>query len=153
MGRFLTQACEVLFGQSATAARPATEPALEQAIAAARAGLGAVRDRFTAGEFATSGAVVPGRLASSPEAGRPARPRLLVRYTLTTDDAFEHIWAYVTSWQDPCLILATSATDSVLHPPARAGRPVVLDPAAIIDWAVHRDGVGIVEGAWTRSIA
>lgn len=137
---FVATACELLFGQSAAAARPTTDPALEQAIATARAGLPAVRGRYTAGEFATS--------ASEP--GRPAtRPRLLVRYTLAVDDAYEYMWAYVTSWRDPSVILATTATDSVLHPRARAGRPVVLDAAAVIDWAVEQDGVGIVEGAYT----
>jgi hypothetical protein len=137
---FVTTACEVLFGQSAAAARPTADPELEQAIAAARAGLPAIRDRYTAGEFATS----------APEPGRPAtRPRLLVRYTLAVEDAYEYMWAYVTSWRDPYVILATTATDSVLHPGARAGRPVVLDAAAVIDWAVEQEGLGIVEGAYT----
>ncbi|MBX6751669.1 MAG: hypothetical protein IRY85_18755 [Micromonosporaceae bacterium] len=136
----MTTACEVLFGQSAAAARPTADPALEQAIATARSGLPAIRDRYTAGEFATS----------APEPGRPAtRPRLLVRYTLAVDDAYEYMWAYVTSWRDPYVILATTATDSVLHPRARAGRPVVLDAAAVIDWAIEQDGLGIVEGAYT----
>ena len=140
---FLAQACEVLFGQSAAAARPVTDPALEQAIATARAGLPAVRERHLAGEFATAG----------PEAGDPnSRPRLLVRYALAFEDAYEYMWAYVTSWRDPYVILATSATDSALHPRARAGRPVVLDAAAIIDWAVGADG-GIVEGGYTRALA
>jgi hypothetical protein len=137
---FVTSACEVLFGQSAAAARPTADPELERAIAAARSGLPAIRDRYMAGEFATS----------APEPGRPAtRPRLLVRYALAVADAYEYLWAYVTSWRDPSVILATTATDSVLHPDARAGRPVVLDAAAVVDWAVEQDGVGIVEGAYT----
>jgi hypothetical protein len=137
---FVADACEVLFGQSAAAARPATDPDLEQAIAAARAGLPGVRDRHVAGEFGATGHD-PGDL--------PHRPRLLVRYALAVEDAYEYMWAYVTSWRDPQVILATSATDSSLHPRARAGRPVVLDAAAVIDWAVERLGHGIVEGAHT----
>lgn len=140
---FLAQTCEVLFGQSAAAARPMADPELEQAIAAARAGLSAVRDRHLAGEFATA----------APEPGDPAaRPRLLVRYAVAFDDAYEYMWAYVTSWRDPYVILATSATDSALHPRARAGRPVVLDAAAVIDWAVGTDA-GLIEGGYTRALA
>jgi hypothetical protein len=105
---------------------------LERAIAAARAGLDDVRHRYAAGGIAPAG-------------------RLLVRYVLAADEAVEYAWAYVTSWRDPFRILATSATDSVHVPRLRAGRPVVLDAAAIVDWAVELDGVGIVEGAYTRS--
>jgi hypothetical protein len=140
---FLAEACEVLFGQSAAAARPTADPVLEQAIVTARVELPGVRDRHLAGEFASTAA--PGDM--------PPRPRLLVRYALAVEDAYEYMWAYVTSWRDPYVILGTSATDSALHPRARAGRPVVLDAAAVIDWAIQRDGVGIVEGGYTRSIA
>jgi hypothetical protein len=137
---FLADACTVLFGQSATAPRPVADPDLERAIAAARAGLGAIRDRYAAGLFAPA------------QAGRGLpRQRLLVRYALTADEAIEYPWAYVTSWRDPFRILATSAGDSVHLPRLRAGRPVVLDAAAVVDWAVELDGVGIVEGAFTRS--
>jgi len=139
LGTFVAEACEVLFGQSAGAARPATDPALEQAITAARDAMPAVRDRHLAGEFATS---------REPGDARP-RPRLLVCYALAAEDAYEYMWACVTSWRDPYVILATSATDSALHPRARAGRPVVLDAAAVIDWAIERDGLGIVEGGFT----
>jgi hypothetical protein len=135
---FIAGACEVLFGQSAAAARPAMDPALEQTVAAARAGLPALRDRHLAGEFATT--------SREPGDAQP-RPRLLVRYALAAEDAYEYMWAFVTSWRDPHVILATSATDSALHPRARAGRPVVLDASAVIDWAVERDG--IVEGGLT----
>lgn len=137
---FVAAACEVLFGQSAAAARPTADPALEQAIATARAELDGVRERHLAGEFATT----------TPEPGDAhPRPRLLVRYALTAEDGYEYMWAYVTSWRDPYVILATSATDSALHPRARAGRPVVLDAAAVIDWAIERDGLGITEGGHT----
>jgi hypothetical protein len=140
VAEFLGDACEILFGQSALAPRPAADPALEQAIATARAGLSAVRDRFATGSFATSDAT----------RGMP-RQRLLVRYALAADDAIEYAWAYVTSWRDPFRILATTAADSVHLPKLRAGRPVVLDAAAVVDWAVEHEGIGIVEGAWTRS--
>lgn len=140
---FLAETCEVLFGQPVGAAKPAPDPALEQAVLAARTGLPGIRDRYAAGEFASA----------APEPGRvQPRPRLLVRYALASEDAYEYMWAYVTSWRDPYVILATSAADSVLHPRARAGRPVVLDAAAVIDWAVERDGLGIVEGGHTLSM-
>jgi hypothetical protein len=141
MGRFLSDACEVLFGQSGLAPRPMADPTLEQAIATARAGLADVRDRYANGGFAAD----PGRGIG--------RRRLLVRYALATDEAIEYAWAYVTSWRDPFRILATSATDSVNLPRLRAGRPVVLDAAAIVDWAVEQEGLGIVEGAFTLSTA
>jgi hypothetical protein len=32
----------------------------------------------------------------------------------------------------------------------RAGRPVVVDAASVVDWAVDDERLGIVEGAWTR---
>jgi hypothetical protein len=131
---YLAHACEVLFGHSALSARPAADAALEGAIAAARSGMAAIRDRFAVG-------------------GLPARQRLLVRYALAADDTIEYAWAYVTSWRDPYRILATSAADSVALPRVRAGRPVVLDPAAVIDWAVEQDGIGIVEGGYTRALA
>jgi hypothetical protein len=130
----LAHACEVLFGHSALAARPAADPTLEEAIALARAGMAAIRDRYAVG-------------------GLPARQRLLVRYALAADDTIEYTWAYVTSWRDPYRILATSAADSVALPRVRAGRPVVLDAAAVIDWAVEQDGIGIVEGGYTRALA
>ncbi len=57
----------------------------------------------------------------------------------------------MTSWRDPFRILATSAADAVYHPRVRAGRPVVVDTAAVVDWAVERDDGGIVEGAWTQA--
>ena len=118
------------------APRPPADPALERAIATARAGLSSIRERYAAGNFGPVG--IP-------------RQRLLVRYALAADEAVEYAWAYVTSWRDPVRILATSATDSVHLPRLRAGRPVVLDAAAVVDWAVELEGVGIVEGAFTRS--
>jgi hypothetical protein len=139
--QFFAEACEVLFGQSALAPRPLADPALEQAIAMARAGLDSIRDRYAAGGFTHSGA----------DGARVPRQRLLVRYALAADETVEYAWAYVTSWRDPFRILATSATDSVHLPRLRAGRPVVLDAAAVVDWAVELDGIGIVEGAFTRS--
>ncbi len=151
---FLAEACEVLFGQSALAPRPVADPEFERAIAAARAELPAIRERYAAGGFAPVGAEVDGGIAATwagPNGARAPRQRLLVRYALAADEAVEYAWAYVTSWRDPFRILATSATDSVHLPRLRAGRPVVLDAAAVVDWAVELDGIGIVEGAYTRS--
>jgi hypothetical protein len=38
-------------------------------------------------------------------------------------------------------------------PGIRAGRPIVVDAGAIIDWAIWIDGQGIVEGGLTNVIA
>lgn len=154
---FLAEACEVLFGRSALATRPVADPEFERAIAAAREGLPAIRQRYAAGGFATAGAEADlgtgaaWASGAGPNGARAPRQRLLVRYALAADEAVEYAWAYVTSWRDPFRILATSATDSVHLPRLRAGRPVVLDAAAVVDWAVELDGIGIVEGAYTRS--
>jgi hypothetical protein len=128
----LAQACLVLGDAAPLTAVPAPVSAeLQEAMATARAGLGAARARFAAGEFA-------------------AGQRLLVKYAIAADETIEYMWAAVTSWQDPYRILATAAEDSFHHPQVRAGRPVVVDAASVVDWAVDDERLGIVEGAWTR---
>jgi hypothetical protein len=132
-GEHLADACRVLFGLSPDEVRHATASLLmDQAIAYARAGLTDIRGRFE------SGALGP-------------RKKLLMKYALPTNQGSEYVWAYVTSWRDPFRILATSAADAVYDPRVRAGRPVVVDTAAVVDWAVEDDEGGIVEGAWTQA--
>jgi hypothetical protein len=129
----LAHACQVLGGPATAAAvhLPA-DPQLLEAVAAARSGLAAARERLAAGEFG------PGR-------------RLLVKYAMAADEAIEYMWAAVTSWPDPYRILATAAEDSFHHPQVRAGRPVVVDAASVVDWAVEDERLGIVEGGWTQA--
>jgi hypothetical protein len=131
-GEHLADACRVLLGPSPNEIRHATSSLLmERAIATARAGLTDIRLRFESGAL-------------------ELRQKLLVKYALPTDLGTEYVWAYVTSWRDPFRILATSAADAVYDPRVRAGRPVVVDTASVVDWAVEDDD-GIVEGAWTQA--
>ena len=65
----------------------------------------------------------------------------------------EYPWAYVNSWADPATVLASSAADAISDPHVRAGRPIVIDAAAIVDWAVWGDWQGIIEGGATNSLA
>jgi hypothetical protein len=131
-GEHLADACRVLFGPSPNEIRHAASSLLmERAIATARSGLTDIRGRFESGAL-------------------DLRRRLLVKYALPTDQGTEYVWAYVTSWRDPFRILATSAADAHYDPLVRAGRPVVIDTASVIDWAVEDNDNGIVEGAWTQ---
>jgi hypothetical protein len=100
----------------------------DKAIATARSGLTDIRERFETGTL-------------------DRHERLLVRYALPGESAgdgdgsTEYRWAYVTSWRDPFRILATM----------RSGRSIVVDTAAVVDWAVEHDERGIIEGAWTQA--
>lgn len=132
-GEHIADACLVLFGPSPSEIRHATPTALtDRAIATARAGLTDIRGRFESGALGL-------------------RHKLLVKYALPTDQGTEYAWAYVTSWRDPFRILATSAADAVYDSLVRAGRPIVVDTASVVDWAVEHDDGGIVEGAWTQA--
>jgi hypothetical protein len=134
-GEFLAGVCAALFGPPAREIRylaPSDE--MEKAMRAARKGLPAVRARFLAGDL-------------------PPRARLMVKHEISVAGRAEYPWAYVTSWSDPARILGNSAGDATLDPGIRAGRPIVVDSATIIDWAIWIDGRGIVEGGQTNVIA
>ena len=77
----------------------------------------------------------------------------MVKYEMTAAGGSEYPWAYVTSWKSPEKVLGSSAGDALKDPVIRAGRPIVIDAATIIDWAVWIDGQGIVEGGQTNAIA
>jgi hypothetical protein len=132
-GEHLASVCADLFGARPTTVRHARRgERMEQAIASARAGLTRIRDRFESGDLTR-------------------HTKLLVKYALTADAGTEYMWAYVTSWRDPYRILATSSADGIYHPKVRLGRPVVVDTAAVVDWAVEHDERGIIEGYWTEA--
>lgn len=132
-GEHISAVCRDLFGAPGQQIRHTEpSPAMDRAIATARAGLTGIRQRFESGAL-------------------DVHVKLLVKYALPTERGTEYLWAYVTSWRDPHRILATSAADAVYHPKVRAGRPVVVDAAAVVDWAVEHDEEGIVEGAWTQA--
>jgi len=133
-GEHIAEVCTALFGARAGGIRHAHPgEMMGRAIATARAALTDIRGRFESGEL-------------------DLHQKLLVKYALpAAEGGTEYLWAYVTSWRDPYRILATSAADAVYHPKVRAGRPVVVDTAAVVDWAVEHDELGIVEGGWTQA--
>jgi hypothetical protein len=131
-GEYFSSVCAALYGSRPGGVRHAApSDAMDRAIATARAGLGPIRGRFESGEL-------------------DPHEKLLVKYALRVEGRVEYMWAYVTSWRDPERVLATSAADALYHPTVRAGRPVVVDAATVIDWAVEHDELGIVEGGWTQ---
>jgi hypothetical protein len=108
---------------------PVTPPreAKDQAVAAARELLPSVRERFLAGTL-------------------PLQALLVVKHKITAPAGSEYPWAQVTSWDDPATIFGSSTADAMSDPRVRAGRPIVLDADAIVDWAIWVDGQGVVEG-------
>ncbi len=132
-GEHMAEVCATLFGSRVNEIRHAhPSESMDRAIAIARAGLIEIRERFEGGEL-------------------DLREKLLVKYALPGEEGTEYLWAYVTSWRDPYRILGTSAADAVYSPKVRTGRPVVVDTAAVVDWAVQHDTMGIVEGGWTQT--
>jgi hypothetical protein len=134
-GEFMAGVSAALFGQSGQEIRYlAASDEMERAMRAAREALPAVRDRFLADDL-------------------PPRARLMIKHEISVAGRAEYPWAYVTSWADPARVLGNSAGDATLDPGIRAGRPIVVDAATIIDWAIWIDGKGIIEGGQTNTIA
>ena len=134
-GEFMAGVHAALFGRSGQEIRhlvPSKE--MDRAMRAAREALPAVRARFLAGDL-------------------PPRAQLMIKHELSAQGRAEYPWAYVTSWADPDRILGNSVGDATLDPAIRAGRPIVVDAGAIVDWAIWIDGKGIVEGGQTNVIA
>jgi hypothetical protein len=132
-GEHITEVCAALFGaRSSEVRRVSPSDVMDRAIAIARSGLTEIRARFESGSMGP-------------------QLRLLVKYNAPAEEGNEYLWAYVTSWRDPYRILATSADNAVYHPHIRRGRPVVVDSAAVVDWAVADERQGIVEGGWTQA--
>jgi len=134
-GEFMARVHAALFGQSGQEIRHlAPSQEMDRAMRAAREALPAVRARFLAGDL-------------------PPRAQLMIKHEISAPGRAEYPWAYVTSWTDPDRVLGNSAGDAALDPAIRAGRPIVVDAGAIIDWAIWIDGRGIVEGGQTNVIA
>jgi len=134
-GEFMAGVHTALFGQSGQEIRhlaPSAE--MDRAVRAARQALPAVRARFLAGDL-------------------PPRAQLMIKHEISARGRAEYPWAYVTSWADPDRVLGNSSGDAALDPAIRAGRPIVVDAGAIVDWAIWIDGKGIVEGGQTNVIA
>jgi hypothetical protein len=74
----------------------------------------------------------------------PPQAWLMVKYEIPAGGS-EYPWAYVTSWKSPEKVLGSSAGDVLTDPVIRAGQPVAIDAATIVDWAVWIDGQGITK--------
>ncbi len=134
-GEYMSDVCAALFGGPEPDVRYlARTEAMNQAMRAAKESLPAARERFLAGDL-------------------PPQARLMVKYEIPAAAGNEYPWAYVTSWKSPGKVLGSSAGDALRDQVIRAGRPVVIDAAAIVDWAVWIDGQGIIEGGWTNTVA
>ena len=134
-GEYMSGVCAALFGGPDPDVRYlARTETMDQAMRAAKERLPAARQRFLAGDL-------------------PPHARLMVKYEITAAGGSEYPWAYVTSWKSPEKILGSSSGNALRDPGIRAGRPVVIDAATIIDWAVWLDGQGIIEGGWTNTVA
>ncbi|MFI6757920.1 DUF2314 domain-containing protein [Micromonospora sp. NPDC050417] len=131
--RYFAGVCTTLFGAPRSDVRyDRSDDAMARAVATARAGLPAIRERFVTGSLA-------GDL------------QLLVKYALTTAEGPEYVWAGVDSWQRPERILCTSACDAVADPTVRIGAAVTVDAADVVDWALLDRG-SVVEGGWTQAV-
>jgi hypothetical protein len=115
---------------------PTNHDGMRAAIARARAGLPAIRERFVLGAL-------------------PLKARLMVKHRLDAADgsSTEYPWAYVNSWDDLTVVLGNSAADAALDPSIRAGRPIAIHAEKVVDWAIWIDGEGIVEGGLTNQVA
>ena len=134
-GEFMAGVHAALFGPSGQEIRHLVpSKKMDRAMRAAREALPAVRARFLAGDL-------------------PPRAQLMIKHELSAHGRAEYPWAYVTSWADPDRVLGNSVGDATLDPAIRAGRPIVVDAGAIVDWAIWIDGKGIVEGGQTNVIA
>ena len=133
-GEYMSDVCAALFGGPERDVRYlARTGAMDQAMRAANESLPAARERFLAGDL-------------------PPQARLMVKYEIPAAPGNEYPWAYVTSWKSPEKVLGSSAGDALRDQVIRAGRPVVIDAAVIVDWAVWIDGQGIIEGGWTNTV-
>jgi len=135
-GEYFTRVCTELFGAGQSEihyVRPSD--AMARAVAAARRSLGEVRARFLAGAL-------------------PGAAQLVVKYGLPADEGDEgigYVWASVTAWPSPTRIVAASTSDAAADPTVRAGSPIVVDAADVVDWALM-DRDGMVEGGWTQTV-
>lgn len=133
-GEHITAVCDELIGLPTDEIRHAASNAeMETAISTARSSLAVARERFLADSF-------------------PPRARLIVKHDVHVGGEHEYVWATVTSWPDPELIVGTCMNDAHLDRNIRVGRPVRIDVATVVDWALWIDGEGIVEGGWTNTV-
>ena len=134
-GEHLAAVCSALLGAPERDVRKVRAgKAMQQAMTRARESLPSVRARFLSGELGPD-------------------QHLLLKHKVAAADGNEYVWAYATSWSQPSRVLASSADDADYDPRIRVGRPIVIDAAAIVDWAIWIDGSGIVEGGWTNDVA
>ncbi|MGH9126097.1 MAG: DUF2314 domain-containing protein [Acidimicrobiales bacterium] len=131
-GEFLARVCADLFGHDNAEVKQATDnAAMDGAIATARAGLDAIRDRFVGHQLALE-------------------QRLMVKFRLLVPGGAEYPWLFVTSWKAADRVHGVNANDAVGDPSVRIGKPRVVAVDDIIDWAVWVHGPGIIEGGATN---
>ena len=61
--------------------------------------------------------------------------------------------AYVNSWADPVPVPGSSAADAIATRACGPRRPIVIDTATVVDWAVWINEQGIIEGSATDTLA
>lgn len=134
-GEYLAHACREVFGDTGQQVRCLTPTgSMEQALQTTRAALPSIRARFLEGSL-------------------PLHARLMVKHAVKTATGTEYSWAYVNSWADPATVQGSSAANAINGPHVRAGRPIVVDAAAVVDWAVWIDGQGIIESGANNALA
>ena len=108
-GEYIADVCNALWGAPVpNIRRRPHDPAMEEAMAAARAALPRARELLRAREV---------DLAA----------RLIVKYRLPIDGGGnEYVWATITDWSSPDLLVGTSMNDAESDPSVRIGRPVRL---------------------------
>jgi hypothetical protein len=133
-GEHITAVCDELIGLPTDEIRHAVStPTMDAAIATARASLPVARERFLADSF-------------------PSYARLIVKHDLHVNGEHEYVWATVTAWSEPELVIGTCMNDAALDGRIRVGRPVRINVSTVVDWALWIDDQGIVEGGWTNTV-
>jgi hypothetical protein len=128
-GEHAAEVSEALFGvQRGDIRVTERSEAMDQAIEVARAGLAQVRQRFRTGELDRGAELIVKHRLPTPTGGN------------------ENVWATISDWSDPALLLGTSMNDAQTDPSIRLGRPVRIAVDDVIDWALWRGDEGIVEG-------
>jgi hypothetical protein len=132
-GEYMVETCRELFGSAEEGIDITNHsPAMEKAIATARASLPKIRERFLTDQL-------------------PPHGQLLVKFRITKGTDNEYLWANVTGWKSPIEVKATCGNNADLDSELRSGKPLTLKIDSIVDWGVLVDDE-FVEGAWTHKV-
>lgn len=135
-GEFIASVCNALWGApEPDIRRRAHDPAMQAAIETARAALPRARELLGAHAVDLSA-------------------RLIVKHRLPIEGGGnEFVWATITDWSSPDVLVGTSMNDAESDPSVRVGRPVRLAADDVVDWALWTDDDGVIEGGWTIRVA